>query len=231
MKIHYFQHVPFEGLGAIEEWARLQQHSLTSTHFYRNDPLPELTHIDALIIMGGPMGAYEENKFNWLTKEKKFIEAAIVQKKKLMGICLGAQLIADVLGARVYPHNKKEIGWWPVRTTDVAKKHPAFSFLPPQWITFHWHGDTFDLPRGALHLLCNDVCSNQAFSYNGDVIGLQFHFETTTESLQAMVTPGEPELMEKAPYIQSAEEILQQKEHIGVNHHYLFQMLDQWQAL
>ena len=117
MRIHYFQHVPFEGLGSIEDWIRSEGYDLFSTRFYRNDPLPELDRIDWLIVMGGPMGANDDHIYPWLAAEKKFIGEAIKKGVRILGICLGAQLIASVLGARVYPNAHKEIGWFHVRLT------------------------------------------------------------------------------------------------------------------
>ena len=104
MKIHYFQHVPFEGLGNIEDWIKSKGHTLSSTHFFKNDTLPQLSEIDWLIVMGGPMNVYEENLYPWLAAEKKFIAKAINEGLRVLGICLGAQLIAAALGAKVYPN-------------------------------------------------------------------------------------------------------------------------------
>jgi len=111
LRIHYLQHVSFEGLGSIAEWVTSNGHELTSTQFFINSYLPEPADIDWLIIMGGPMGVYDEDKYEWLTAEKQFIKKAIDAGKTVIGICLGAQLIAKVLGAKVYPNQKRAIGW------------------------------------------------------------------------------------------------------------------------
>ena len=161
MRIHYLQHVRFEGLGCIETWAQSEKHSLTGTHFFQNDPLPELGNLDWLIVMGGPMGVADEQKYPWLTTEKRFIEKAIRDGKTVLGICLGAQLIADVLGARVYSIQHKEIGWFPIELTDEGQRSSLLGFIPDQFDVFHWHGDTFDLPDGATHLARSEACQTR----------------------------------------------------------------------
>jgi GMP synthase-like glutamine amidotransferase len=207
MQIHYLQHVPFEGLASLEGWAKAQEHSLSTTQFYNNDPLPEINSFDWLVIMGGPMGIYEERKYPWLGAEKKFIEQAIQQGKVVVGICLGAQLIADVLGAKVLPNPDKEIGWFPIQLTQEAQFHPLTHFLPPKFPVFHWHGDTFELPQGALHLARSEGCINQAFIYAEKVLALQFHLETTPESALQIITHCKSDLAEDK-YIQRPEEML-----------------------
>lgn len=207
MRIHYFQHVPFEGLASIERWARFKEHTLTVTKFYKNNRLPEIEEIDWLIVLGGPMNIYEEDKYPWLTAEKTFIRKAVESNKTVVGICLGAQLIADVLGAKVYPGKYKEIGWFPIRLTQEARQSNIFGFLPEQFNVFHWHGDTFDLPAGAVHLARSAGCENQAFVYNECILGLQFHLESTEQSIRQIVRNCENELIQ-APYVQSAGEIL-----------------------
>jgi GMP synthase-like glutamine amidotransferase len=207
MNIHYLQHVPFEGLGSIEAWALDRHHSLSATRFYNNEPLPSVADIDWLIVMGGPMNIYEEDKYPWLTQEKQFIDRAIEQDKTVIGICLGAQLIADVLGAKVYPGQYKEIGWLPIELTDFARDTAVFNSLPQQLTAFHWHGDTFDLPPGAIHLAHSEACQNQAFVYNQKVLGLQFHLESTPDSVAQIVKNCGDELVE-GKYIQQSAEML-----------------------
>jgi GMP synthase-like glutamine amidotransferase len=207
MKIHYLQHVPFEGLGSIEPWIVDRHHSLSATRFYANYPLPNVEDIDWLIVMGGSMNIYEDDKYPWLTEEKRFIDRAIQQNKTAIGICLGAQLIADVLGAKVYAGQYKEIGWLPIELTAMAQDTAVFNSLPQQLTAFHWHGDTFDLPAGAIHLARSEACQNQAFVYNEKVLGLQFHLESTKESVQQIVNNCADELVE-GKYIQKSAEML-----------------------
>jgi GMP synthase (glutamine-hydrolysing) len=225
MKIHYFQHVPFEGLGNIENWIKSKGHSLSATHFYENAALPKLNEIDWLIVMGGPMGAYEEDIYPWLVIEKKFIERAIESGIKVLGICLGAQLIASVLGAKVYPNAHKEIGWFPLRLTKAGADSYIFEGFPAEFTVFHWHGDTFNLPAGAKHLAASEVCVHQAFLYNKNVLALQFHLDVLKDNIAQWVQSGANELIE-APYIQKAGEMLSQDERFAVIEKYMGQVLD-----
>ena len=207
MRIHYLQHVPFEGLGNIENWALAKGHQVSDTQLYNNDPLPEPEEFDWLIVMGGPMNIYEEDRFPWLAREKIFIKDTIDAGKIVLGVCLGAQLIASVLGAKIHKNQYPEIGWFDVRLTDAACKSRAFSRLPERFTAFHWHGDTFDLPPGATWIAESDACRNQAFEYGGRVIGLQFHLDTTLESIRRLVEYCGDELV-PGEYVQSEEEML-----------------------
>lgn len=212
LRLHYIQHVPFEGLGYIETWARLNCHTLTSTKLYEKVCFPEMEHFDWLIIMGGPMGVYDESIFPWLKEEKKFIKKAVDYGKTVIGICLGSQLIAEVLGAKVYPNKKKEIGWFPVSLTQVSKQEILVQDFIDSIEVLHWHGDTFDLPKKSKHLLQTEICKNQAFLYNDRVLGLQFHLEATPESLKGMIENCGKELV-AGELIQTEEEIIR-KEHL-----------------
>lgn len=225
LNIRYFQHVQFEGLGCIEKWARLNGHKLTSTKFYEDAYLPDINNIDWLIIMGGPMSAYEENKFAWLKEEKKFIKQAVENGKTVIGICLGSQLLAAALGAKVYPNKEKEIGWFNVELTSDGKEDKLFKGFENKFKVFHWHGDTFDLPQGAVHLAQTDNCKNQAFLYKDKVLGLQFHFETTEQTLAAMVANCNNELT-NGSLIQSEAEILNSRNYIEANNLKMFEILN-----
>ena len=225
MKIHYFQHVPFEGLGNIEDWIKSKGHSIFSTRFYNHDALPKLDDIDWLIIMGGPMGAYEENIYPWLSAEKKFIGQAINRGINVLGICLGAQLIASVLGAKVYPNEHKEIGWFPINITKDGRTSALFTGIPSELIAFHWHGDTFDLPNGANHLAESVVCRNQAFSYKNHVLALQFHLDLKKRNVEELIKNCGNELI-MAPYIQSAENMLEQNNQFITIENHMRQIMD-----
>ena len=209
MRIHYLQHVPFEGLGNIENWALAKGHQISDTQLYNNDPLPEPEEFDWLIVMGGPMNIYEEDKFPWLAREKTFIRDAIDAGKIVLGVCLGAQLIASVLSAKIHKNQCPEIGWFDVRLTDAASRSGVFSRIPKRFTAFHWHGDTFDLPPGATWIAESDACRNQAFEYGGRgrVIGLQFHLDTTLESIRRLVEYCGDELV-PSEYVQSERELL-----------------------
>jgi GMP synthase (glutamine-hydrolysing) len=207
MRINYLQHVPFEGLGSIEQWIRARQYHPTATRLYRDDPLPRVDSIDWLIVMGGPMGVHDEDKHPWLMSEKRMIEEAIRQGKVVIGICLGAQLIADVLGARVYPNRFKEIGWFPIELTEAGQHSPLFGFLPRRLNVFHWHGDTFDLPSDAEHIARSEACEHQAFVYEERVIGLQFHMESTPGGIDTLIRNCSVELVD-GRYIQAPSQLM-----------------------
>lgn len=205
MRSHYLQHVPFEGLGSIESWLKARDHEISSTRLYASERLPELDGFDLLILMGGPMSVNDETDYPWLVDEKRFVRAAIEAGKLVLGICLGAQLIASSLGARVYPNQFKEIGWFPIR--GVPSSETGLFDFPSSLEVFHWHGETFDLPPGATRIASSEVCENQAFQLGESVIGLQFHLETTLQSAQEIVTNCRDELID-VPYVQSEQEIL-----------------------
>lgn len=205
MQAHYFQHVPFEGLGSIETWFNKNGYQISSTAFYRQAVLPEISDVDYLVVMGGPMSVNDEAEYPWLKAEKQFIRQFIATGKPVLGICLGAQLIASAMGARVTPNNEKEIGWWPIQA--VANVNSSLFTFPEMALVFHWHGETFDLPEGAERIAESYGCRNQAFQLGKSVIGLQFHLETTEVSAQAIVENCADELV-PAPYVQSEGEIL-----------------------
>ena len=227
LRVHLFQHVPFEGLGYIEKWIETKNHTLTKTRFFENEPLPPLDEIDWLIVMGGPMGVYDEDKFLWLREEKAFIKSTIQSGKKVLGICLGAQLIAETLGAKVFANNKKEIGWFPVSLSDEAKKIDLFSDFPESFEVLHWHGDTFDLPKGAIHLIKSEACLNQAFLYNKNVLGLQFHLESIPETLHAMIENCGDELIPDE-FVQTEQEIVDKSSLCTKTNEYLETILNRF---
>ena len=197
MNIHYLQHVPYEDPGSIAEWAQARGHALSGTHVYKETLPAGLEAIDWLIIMGGPMDVYDEAHYPWLADEKRFIKASIAAHRPVLGICLGAQLIAASLAARVRLDACREIGWFPVDFTDQGRQHPVFTGMAASIEAFHWHSDTFDIPTGAVRAASSRACSNQAFVYKQRVVGLQFHLETTAHGVEQLIeqcgTPGSPE--------------------------------------
>lgn len=211
MKVHVLQHVPSEGLGSIEAWLEQRGATVTFTYFFESSTLPSVHELDLVIALGGPMSVNDEGSLPWLREEKNFIRAAIDAGKAVLGICLGAQLIANALGASVQANSCKEIGWFPVRAvshneTDLQDK-TVFQ-LPASVEVFHWHGETFALPAGAVHLAESAACKNQGFQWGRRVIGLQFHLETTLESARAFVEEDDGNELVDAPYIQTAQQIL-----------------------
>ena len=207
MRAHYFQHVSFEGLGVIEEILQDKGYQISSTRFFDKQTPPSPEEIDILIVMGGPMSVHDDAQYPWLIEEKEFIGRWIKSGKPLLGICLGAQLIASVLGASVHANRQTEIGWFPIETATSAVSS-SFHF-PSSCHVFHWHGETFDLPQDAVRLASSKGCDNQAFQYGNSVIGLQFHLEITPRTVATMVEKCGDELVD-GQYIQPERELIGQ---------------------
>jgi GMP synthase-like glutamine amidotransferase len=212
MRVHYLQHEPFEGLGSMEAWFRAGGATLRSTHLYRGDALPELASYDWLVLMGGGMSVNDEATLPWLVPEKELVRSAIAAGKRVLGVCLGAQLIASALGAKVYRNHAKEIGWWPLQREAGAATHPLGKVLPDGAEVFHWHGETFDLPNGAVRLARSEACLNQAISVGPRVLGLQFHLETTEASARELIAGSAADLQNPGPFVQTAEAMLARPE-------------------
>jgi len=204
MKMAVLQHVPFEGPAAIADWAAARGIELAVTHLYRGDPLPSLPDFNMLTVMGGPMSVNDEAMFPWLAPEMALVQSAIGAGKTVLGVCLGAQMIAKALGAKVYAARQKEIGWFPVMRTEALSG--VFEGIPESFTAFHWHGETFDLPAGALRLAQTPTTLNQAFAIGDTVLGLQFHIEATPESAGALLQNAAGEIGE-GPFEQSPDAI------------------------
>ncbi len=203
MRIHSLEHAAGEGAGKIADWARAQGHAFAATRLDLEEPLPEIEAVDLLVIMGGGMNIYQHRDYPWLVREKRFIAKAIAREKAMLGVCLGAQLIADVLGAKISQNPVKEIGWFPVRFLDRSAPLDGF---PESCTVFHWHGDTFEIPSRARRVAESDGCPNQGFVYGARIVGLQFHIEVTREAAASFAC-GSSELV-PARYVQSHEELL-----------------------
>lgn len=214
MRYYVLQHVSFETPGYLADMIRERGYSLGTVALYNGEPLPAVGDFDGLIVMGGPMSVHDEAEFPWLAAEKGLIADAIRAGKKVLGICLGAQLIAAACGARVYRSAVKEIGWWPVKgvRAEGGERMEGRAENEMGMVAFHWHGETFDLPAGAELLASTEVCVNQAFRLGEKILGIQFHPEVTGEIIRGMVelegweleVAGAPE----GRYVQGADEIL-----------------------
>jgi GMP synthase (glutamine-hydrolysing) len=224
MKVSSLEHVPFESPARITDWIEERGHTLRRVRLYDSEPLPELDDLDWLVVMGGPMSVHDEPLYPWLTTEKRLIESAIRTGRAVLGICLGAQLIADVLGARVYRNRHREIGWYPVFRTPDSARSPVFGDLPVWFTAFHWHGETFDIPAGGLRLAETEATRNQAFEY-GTAWGLQFHLEATQESIELLIG-GAGEEIGDGPYEQTVFEMLGDTSVFSVLSPLLYSVLD-----
>jgi GMP synthase-like glutamine amidotransferase len=182
VRIYCVQHVPFEGPGAIADWCAQRGHELSGVHPYRGDALPGPETVEALVVMGGPMSANDTAVLPWLSSEKSLVERVVRAGRPMLGVCLGAQILASALGARVYRAKTREIGWWPLRVLPAARADTPLADWPESLVPLHWHGETFDLPEGASHLAATGACPHQAFLW-GRALGLQFHVEATPQSV------------------------------------------------
>ena len=204
--VHWLQHVPFEGLGSMETYLTEQGHDLFCTRLWAGDELPPIDAFSTLIVMGGPMGIYDHDQYPWLVAEKRFLSRVVASGTPVLGICLGAQLLADVLGAEVTSNWEKEIGWFPVRAVEELPES-LDSIFPAEMNVFHWHGDTFAIPDDSTCLFSSTACANQAFLYKEQVIGLQFHLETTCDSAATLIDNCRDELVHGS-WIMPEQEIL-----------------------
>jgi GMP synthase-like glutamine amidotransferase len=230
MRVHCVQHVPFEGLGSMDGWLQARRYSITYSRMFAWDTLLEMDAFDLLIVMGGPMSVNDEQRFSWLGYEKRFIAQAINHDKYVLGICLGAQLIASALDATVRKNPQPEIGWFPVDTVPHQHGHLPGKDLPQSFDAFHWHGETFYLPAGETHLFRSAACQNQGFAYKTRVLGLQFHLETTPSSAQALIDHYRHDIV-PSQYIQSEKEMLASSDRFDSANRKMAVILDQWLRL
>ena len=222
MRAHCIMHVPFEGPGYIEDWFNSHGIRLIFWRMYESNEFPETGEVDFLLIMGGPMNIYEYDKFPWLKAEKDFIKTCIQEDKKVLGICLGSQLIADVMGEDIYKGSEKEIGWFPV----AGDKN----ILPGSFIPFHWHGETYNLPEGSDHLASSLITKNQAFSHNNNVLALQFHLEVNEALIEGLLENASDDLT-AGDWVQTPEEIRNGLEHAELNREALSGMLENFTGI
>lgn len=227
LRVHWLQHADFEELGCIAPWLAARGHAVTHTRLYAGEALPPVDSFDWLIVMGGPMNIYEYEAHPWLRAEKELIKAAVDAKKKLLGICLGAQLIADVLGGPVTRGEHQEIGWFPVDLQIYGKKAGVFQDFPKTFTAFHWHGDTFALPVGARPLMSSAACTNQAFAIGKNIAGIQFHLEVTAANARVWF---EHETPQPARYVQTPKEILSDIGRFADNNRLMIKLLDRIEA-
>ncbi len=225
MRIHYLQHEPTEGLGFVEHWAIQHGHALSSTQLWNGESLPIQQNFEALLVFGGPMNIYEEDLFPWLIPEKKFIKAAIESGKKIIGFCLGSQLLADILGGPVTRNKFMEIGWFPIQWTDEALALPVLQGLPSSITVLHWHGDTFALPPGAMRLAESLGCENQGFVWGNNILAFQFHLEFTLGQVQQFLSTGD---LPAGQYVQKPEAMLSHPDQFDMARTYLETILDRF---
>ena len=200
-------HAAFEKLGAIEEWANKKKYLLAGTRTYKGEQLPSTSEFDFLIVMGGPQSASETNKWPYLQDEMNLIKKAIDADKVVLGICLGAQLLAENLGAKTERSLYREIGVFPVELLPDASIDPIFSQFPQKFNVMHWHNDMPGIPQAARLLAKSAGCPRQAFSISDKVYGFQFHLELTPATIAGMLLHCEKELTPDV-YVESKQTLL-----------------------
>lgn len=224
MRIHCLQHVPFESPGWIATWSSARGHDLAMVRLFAEEPLPSPSEVEALVVMGGPMGVHDDADHPWMKGEKHLVAAVLAAEKYVLGVCLGAQMIAHASGARVYRNRFQEIGWFPVEATPEGVTRFG---LPRTFPAFHWHGDTFHLPDGAANLARTDACEQQMFMLGERVLGIQFHLEVTPDDVAAMCAHAGHDLPE-GPYVQTADGMRDSSRGCESSHRLLDSLLDRW---
>jgi GMP synthase (glutamine-hydrolysing) len=186
------RHVQAEGLGLLANVLRERGIHHRYLDLPRGDPPPkDLRGVGGLIVLGGPMAVYQQDRYPFLATESGLVERAVAAGRPVLGICLGAQLIASVLGARVYAGERREVGWGPITLTDEGRDDPVFGLMEPTLTVFHMHGDTYELPADARNLARSALYEQQAFRWGDLVYGLQFHLEFTDTMIQRLATEAE----------------------------------------
>lgn len=228
MKFTVFQHVPYESPGHILDWIKAKGHTIRYVNFYEHPVLPEIDQTEALIVMGGPMNIHDDEDYSWLPDERDFLKKFIQSGKKVLGICLGAQMIADALGAEVRRNEHTEIGWFKVDINKESLPEKYIDTFPDEFVSFHWHGDTFDLPDGYGNFASSAATLNQGFIYK-NIAAFQFHPEMNLKGINELIQHNEDVFTHKNPYVQSSDEIVgQAKNSIEINKSILFKFLDEF---
>jgi len=230
MRLLLLQHDPLDGPGALTDWAAEHGYSVAICLICQGEPLPPLESFDLLVSLGGPMGAYEEEKHPWLAAEKEYLRQALTAGKKILGLCLGAQLLADALGGKAFRHTCKEFGWQPIEPLTAGLTWFGGNSV---FQAFQWHGDTYSLPPGAVQLARNEAAEQQAFLIEapggGKVLGLQFHLEWTEQmAREALAEPGVAP--PPSPSVQTPEEILSDLSLFDTARSRFFELMDRLAA-
>ncbi len=209
MRLHLLEHDPIDiSENNITIWADKKGYSVDRTDVFKGAKLPAQTDFDWLIVLGGSQHVWQEQEHPWLMAEKRFISETLAKDKIILGICFGAQLLAETLGGRVFSNKHEEIGWYAVTVSDEAKGSYLLKNVPRKFLTFHWHSDHFTLPPGCTRLAFSKPTANQAFiAKNSRVAGLQFHPEYTLDMIQYFAIEYGNE-WQKGQYVSGKEAVL-----------------------
>ena len=227
MKIHLLEHDPIDLTNTnMTAWAQKRGYSLTHTYVCNNEKLPSIDDFDWLMIMGGSPHAWEENIHSWLAPEKEFIAEALDRNKIMLGVCFGAQLLAEALGGDVFSNEYQEIGWYDVQLTSEGRDSFLFKNIPERFTTFHWHSDHFSLPPDCNRLAYSKPSANQAYTCEGrPLVGLQFHPEYTLELVKYFAHEWSKE-WKKAQYVAGKDAVLAQTEKLSDTYWLMAKLLD-----
>ncbi len=223
MQITCVQHVPIEGPGAIGAWARRRGHRLSRRQAWRSR---FTDRPDGVVVLGGPMGANDESDHPWLIREKRWLAQQIHRGIPVVGICLGSQILAEVLGGRAYPGGTNEIGWFPVERRADAGDSPLRALLPRSFNALHWHGDTFERPVDAIPLAMSAAYPEQGFVWGDNVLALQFHLEITQHDASRVAAHDSGDLDNGGPWVQPRETLLASGGHWQAGHGLMDALLD-----
>lgn len=224
MRILCLQHVPFETPSTIADWAAARRFPMQTVLMRDGVRLPRLADVDMLVLMGGPMSVHDSATLPWLADEKQYLQRALALRKRVLGVCLGAQLIADALGAPVTRNRHREIGWFPL-LREAALPPRLAALMPLTMGAFHWHGETFALPPGATRIASSAACANQVFVLGDHVLGLQCHLEVTPQDATEIGAACADELV-PAPYVQDLATLVGQPQRYAAANVALVSMLD-----
>ena len=223
-----FQHDPFEDLGFFAEVLEKQRANYRTIRLFHGEmPAEDWEHIGALIVLGGPMSVADEEQYPFLRWEKTIIRAAIDEAVPLLGVCLGAQLIATALGAPVCHGPVKEIGWYPISITPHGQVDSSLGYLSETATVFQWHGDGFDLPAGAVRLASSAYYENQAFRIGRNIYGLQFHLEVTSRMIERWIDERSKEVAQ-LPYIHLEKIASDTENYMPTLHYYAEKFLSEF---
>ncbi|WP_137973563.1 type 1 glutamine amidotransferase [Pseudomonas sp. F(2018)] len=225
MRVSILQHVAFEGPAQIGQWLDKRNLPARVHHLYAGDALPTLDDFDLLVVMGGPMSVHDEAEHPWLGAEKRLLRAALDADKRVLGICLGGQLLAEVLGGDVRLADTAEIGWHPIEQHAEASQSPLGRMLPQRLMAMHWHGETFSLPTGAIPLYHSAACAMQGFVWNERAVALQCHLESSPASIEQLLAAC-PHDLQRPGAVQDAAAIQAGSAHCASLGASLFRLLD-----